>query len=119
MRGRGLVSKTRKSDFAANQCDGGRTSLWQMWGVGDKRQLLLVGPPLAQLGIADQHAKAGQVILSPEATGRGGQRVIGEPLPAGHLQATARTEAPCQARRSERLHFGVEDCLRHTCQRSC
>ena len=73
-----------------------RSPYVEVGGVENKWQLVVVGGPLAQLPIADQHTQPGEVVLSPEAAAFAAGSVLGDSLGAGHLQARSATLRFCR-----------------------
>ena len=57
-------------------------------GVFDRWEMLLSGPPLGQLGLANDHARPGDIVVAPEALTLLDGAAAGEPRPDGCLRLT-------------------------------
>ena len=67
----------------------GKVTTMHVGGMYDRWELLVSGPPLAQMGVAEHQANPGEVVLSPEAWSLVQDRSKGEPRGAGCMRLTA------------------------------
>jgi class 3 adenylate cyclase/tetratricopeptide (TPR) repeat protein len=63
-------------------------------GVFDRWEILLAGSPLFQIGLASRQARAGQIVLSPQATRLAADQIVGHKLPDGAMRLEAARELP-------------------------
>jgi len=70
----------------------GEVKVQHVGGVFDRWETILSGAPLGQVGIGNDHAHPGDIILSPEALAVMPFEVVGEPRPDGCLALTGLTE---------------------------
>ncbi len=71
----------------------GEVKVQHVGGVFERWETILSGTPLGQVGIGNDHARPGDIVVSPEALAKMPFEVIGEPRPDGCLALTGLTEA--------------------------
>ncbi len=91
----------------------GEVTAAYLGGVDGHWELLIAGPPLAQIAAAEPLAAPGEVVLSPEAWALIAADAEGLPLPGGQVRLTAPTHPPApRPLRPVDLPAGAEVALR-------